>query len=628
VRRGIARKFIQLTALAAAVCFLFASGSAALSHSLTQDSSFTTTCQVQGSGFHSPYAGKSVRTKGVVYADLDQTSRRGFFIQTENCDGNQATSDGLFIYLGAAQDIVKPGDQVEVAGLVQEYFGRTEINAAPADVRILSPGQPLPLPVDLAPPFGNREAVSYLETLEGMYVKLADSRVVGPTDGDDQTWVVRADLGIDRVFPDDPAGTGAVVCVDDSGLYEVAPEAKVGDRVLDLYGSLDYSGGLYCMALAGRPSVWQSVQGLDTSAVRHQPRLQPAGSIAAEEIAAPGGSGFSIATFNLADLFDTVDDQANDDTVLSASEYQRRLQKRALAIHSALGEPEIIAVQEVENGAVLQALLLRPEILTDYSTLWIDGPDERGIDVALLFRPDRVEAVGHQVRQGCTRLVDGFGPDGNRDILDPQNTITCDSDGDGRMDGNRLFSRPPLIVRLSVCRGTCNQVTSGPAGAAGAQEIWLIANHFKSKVEDGEVAQYTLNRRIEEARFVAGLVDEILAHPAANLVVLGDLNDLPGSQPLQILIEKGLRDPWENVARPHRYSYNYHGVSQVLDYTLVHLSLPLSLVKLEPVPINADYPVAYEDIGASLYRSSDHDPLLAHIRWLDHLVYFPFIPTK
>jgi hypothetical protein len=466
-----------------------------------------------------------------------------------------------------------------------------------------------------------------------MSVKLADSRVVGPTDADDQTWVVRADLGIDRVFPDDPAGTGAVVCVDDGGLYEVAPEAKVGDRVLDLYGSLDYSGGLYCMELAGRPSVRQSVQELDTSSVRPQPRpqprSQPVGSIAVEEIAAPADSGFSIATFNLADLFDTVDDPAKDDTVISASEYQRRLQKRALAIHSALGEPEIIAVQEVENGAVLQALLVRPEILADYSTLWIDGPDERGIDVALLFRPDRVEAVGHQVRQGCTRLVDGFGPDGNRDIVDPQNGITCDSNGDGRLDGNRLFSRPPLVVQLKVCRAACAARTAqGSPGPVDWQELWLIASHFKSKVEDGEVAQYTLNRRVEEARFVAGLIDEILTRSAANLIVLGDLNDLPGSQPLQILIGKGLRDPWENVARPYRYSYNYHGVSQVLDYTLVHLSLPLSLAKFEPVPINADYPDAFEAIGASLYRSSDHDPLLARLLWLDHLVYFPFITTK
>jgi hypothetical protein len=51
-------------------------------------------------------------------------------------------------------------------------------------------------------------------------------------------------------------------------------------------------------------------------------------------------------------------------------------------------------------------------------------------------------------------------------------------------------------------------------------------------------------------------------------------------------------------------------------------------MKLEPIPINADYPVAFEDIGASPYRSSDHDPLLARILWLDQLVYFPIIATK
>jgi hypothetical protein len=31
----------------------------------------------------------------------------------------------------------------------------------------------------------------------------------------------------------------------------------------------------------------------------------------------------------------------------------------------------------------------------------VDGPDERGIDLALLYRPERVEVVSYQARQGC-----------------------------------------------------------------------------------------------------------------------------------------------------------------------------------------------------------------------------------
>jgi predicted extracellular nuclease len=375
--------------------------------------------------------------------------------------------------------------------------------------------------------------------------------------------------------------------------------------------------------LVRRPVVQQTGQGLVPPVEK-----RPVSQVLSESEASTSGpaqSGFSIAAFNLANLFDTTDDPDTQDTVFSASEYQRRLQKRALAIHEALGEPEIVAVQEVENQAVLQALLARPEILSDYSILWLDGPDERGIDIAVLLRSDRVQAVGFQARQGCTRRVDGFGPDGNRDILNPQNLVTCDTDSDGRLDGNRLFSRPPLVAQLKVCRAACVQGASGPEDWT---EIWLIANHFKSKVEDGEIAQYTLNRRIEEARFVAGLVDEILARPSANLVVLGDLNDLPGSQPLEILEGEGLRDPWREVAKPSRYSYIYQGISQVLDYTLFHLNLPLSLVKLEPVHINADYPVAYEELKTSLYRSSDHDPLLARIAWLDHLAYLPLVSER
>ncbi len=57
-------------------------------------------CELQGGGPVSPYIGEQVRTKGVVTADLDQHQKMGFYIQSNDCDHLDSTSDGIFVYLG------------------------------------------------------------------------------------------------------------------------------------------------------------------------------------------------------------------------------------------------------------------------------------------------------------------------------------------------------------------------------------------------------------------------------------------------------------------------------------------------------------------------------------------------
>jgi predicted extracellular nuclease len=564
-------------------------------------------CKIQGGYFRSPYEGKTLRTQGVVYADLDTSVKRGFYLQSDPCDGDPSTSDGVFVYLGERIDVVKPGDLVEVTGIVQEYFGTTEISISAGDILLLSADNPLPLPAELFPPLEESASSRYFEALEGMYVRMDDAVVVGPTNESDETWVVRADLGIGRVFREDPRGIGEILCVDDGGIFEISPEAKVGDRVTNLTGALDYAVGVYRLQLFAPPV------------------LTPGPAILPEdEVVRPAGVfSFTVATFNLADFFDTYDDPAVDDTVLSAAEYQRRLRKRALAIHTYLGEPEIIAVQEAENLSVLQALVLRSEVEADYGIIFEDGPDERGIDTALLYRTDRVQVIGYQVRQTCTGLMDGFGPDGNRDTADPQNLLTCDLDGDGEMEGNRLFSRPPMIVRLRICESGCQQNSYQEERQT---ELWLLANHWKSKTEDSPINQFTLPRRIEQAQFTAGLVQEILsAAPGANFLLLGDLNDYPDSQPLSIVKSLGLENLLGRADSWQRYTYIHQGVSQQLDYILAGLNPTLAAYAAASIHINTDFPTVFEDVSDTAYRSSDHDALLARFIRYDHYAFLPYI---
>ncbi len=186
-------------------------------------------CAIQGADFVSPYAGQPLRTQGVVHADLDDTGAKGFYIQADGCDGEASTSDGLLVYLGVSFDVVGPGVRVEVAGVVQENIGQTELVAEPDDGRQLSAGNPLPSLVDLDPPFDNQLTRAYFEALEWMAVRLDDGLVVGPTSRLGETWFVRQDLGVSRVFRDEPAGTGEIITVDDEGRFALDPAAKVGD---------------------------------------------------------------------------------------------------------------------------------------------------------------------------------------------------------------------------------------------------------------------------------------------------------------------------------------------------------------------------------------------------------------
>jgi predicted extracellular nuclease len=537
-----------------------------------------------------------VRVRGIVFADFDQSSRKGFFIQEEGCDLDPTTSDGIYIYLGTLENVVQAGDQIEAVGIVQEFAGMTEIRSTPDQVVVLSQDLPLPPMVQVDPPFDGSSAVEYYESLEGMYSTVSEALVVGPTNSSAQAWVVRADLRLERVFQDDPRGTGVVIEITSSMDAAWMPDVKCGDRMSQLKGFIGENQGSYALDL------------LDPPLVSPSPPSEPV------ENNLPNGF-FSAGSLNLSNLFDSIDDLATDDDVLSAQEYQRKLKKLASAIHETLNEPDILALQEGENLPVFTALSLRPEIAADYGIAWEESPDLRGQDIAIFYRIDRMNLLDTRSYQGCTGLVDGLGPDGNQDVTNPVNAITCDRDGDGVLDGNRLFSRPPLVARFNL------QIL--PPGYPGPLEIIVIANHWKSKVEDTNLVAYTQARRQEEAVFASQL-GALLAvqHPDAVILALGDLNDYPTSAPLTAVKSAGWVDITSQVTRTHRYTYIHQGVSQVLDYALIVQCRQIGARSL-PVHINADFPSVFEQVADSIYRSSDHDPQRVDFYWLPENIYIP-----
>jgi predicted extracellular nuclease len=219
--------------------------------------------------------------------------------------------------------------------------------------------------------------------------------------------------------------------------------------------------------------------------------------------------------------------------------------------------------------------------------------------------------------------VDGLGPDGNQDIQNPQNDATCDLDGDGILDGNRLFSRPPLVAEIRVCAGAC----LAPPGVPPAPSLvlTLIVNHFKSKTQDTEWNQYTLPRRVEQASFVASLVEEIQeTDPGVHLAVIGDLNDYPDSAPVAQLESAGLAGVTNWLPPSERYTYIYQGVSQVLDYVLVNRMLLDERIEPQVIHINVDFPEILGNTVETILRSSDHDPLVVDFTMMPYKLWLPF----
>jgi len=153
-----------------------------------------------------------------------------------------------------------------------------------------------------------------------------------------------------------------------------------------------------------------------------------------------------------------------------------------------------------------------------------------------------------------------------------------------------------------------------------------VTNFLKSKVEDTDSTEFTLPRRLEEAQFILSLAEGIrFTEVDANLIILGDLNDFPNSQPLSLLTGKGFLDITQNIDTSNRYTYIYHGISQVLDYILSNRASKIIPSVIIPIHINADYPYRLSSDATTFDRSSDHDPLLVQFSMPGYRAYLPII---
>ena len=173
--------------------------------------------------------------------------------------------------------------------------------------------------------------------------------------------------------------------------------------------------------------------------------------------------------------------------------------------------------------------------------------------------------------------------------------------------------------------------------ATGERFIFSV-NHFKAKGTTGsgldsyenDNGQGGFNQsRREEAQSV---MDQYLTYQRNSLIqesdilLMGDLNSYGYEDPIILMINNGMIDLHRAFHADSSYSYNYRGEAGYLDHALCNGSLRPQVKGAAAFHINSDESDSYtydKSNDQTMFRSSDHDPMLVGLH-LDHtLTYDP-----
>ncbi|MBL7825409.1 MAG: endonuclease/exonuclease/phosphatase family protein [Saprospiraceae bacterium] len=209
----------------------------------------------------------------------------------------------------------------------------------------------------------------------------------------------------------------------------------------------------------------------------------------------------SIGFYNLENLFDTIDSPTTNDEdflpggrLLWNTEKYLSKQHNMAKVISLLGNElspdgvSVLGVSEVENRKVLEDLVQQPELKSkNYQIIHFDSPDERGIDVGLLYQPKYFTPLGSKAFPVA--------------LKDPSTGITD-------------FTRDILYT----------------TGIFNGDQIHVMVGHWPSR-RGGEAGSAWA--RAAAASVCKSVADSLKSiDPNVKIIIMGDLNDDPDSKSL------------------------------------------------------------------------------------------------
>ncbi len=288
--------------------------------------------------------------------------------------------------------------------------------------------------------------------------------------------------------------------------------------------------------------------------------------------------------------------------------FANRLNKASLAIRNLLHTPDILAVEELQNLATIQALAtkINSDSVTagqpnpNYQAYLSLGNDISGINSGFLIKTPKVSVTGVvQYGKDTTYTT----PAGTQAILN---------------------DRPPLVLNASVSRD----------GSDTGLPVIVIVNHLRSllSLDDPSSGPTVRAKREAQAEYLANLIQGFQsANPGANIVSVGDYNAyqfsdgyvdtvgvikgnpaLPDQVVLagQRLVTPALTDLIDTDLIPasQRYSYTFSGNAQAIDHIIVNSNMLSRATGLAYARLDADFPDSLRNDPTRPERVSDHDP--------------------
>jgi len=246
---------------------------------------------------------------------------------------------------------------------------------------------------------------------------------------------------------------------------------------------------------------------------------------------------FSLAFYNAENLFDYKDDTHTLDSDYTPSgkkkwgqyRYQHKINKIGKVI-SKIGTdncvfpPVLVGLAEVETKQVAVDILNSETLrYLNYDCVHYESPDERGIDVALLFNKDFFELTHSEAIP-----INVYEPNGVKDE-----------------------TRDILYIKGNLYGETTH----------------VFVNHWPSRRKG---VNKTHLKRITLAKILLERTQDILANDVdAKILIMGDFNDDPSSESIsKYLVSDHITNPMENLHQPKKGSLTHNGMWHLFDQIL------------------------------------------------------------